>query len=162
MTPDTDRSTKAEELLVWEPTLNDAAALKLLKASGQSRMNGWILTKLLPITVPAAVICPGFRQIVFVNPPPPAAAEMMIWLPFVPDRVMFAPPWNWIVEPDADESPTTFPPSVCQLASAAAPGAAALRLRVSPALFEAVVPVKFVKASVGFPWEWFDWAAVVR
>jgi hypothetical protein len=40
--------------------------------------------------------------------------------------------------------------------------AAALSERVSPLLALAVVPVKPVRARVGFPWEWSDRAAVVR
>jgi hypothetical protein len=43
----------------------------------------------------------------------------------------------------------------------AAPAAAAESDRVNPALLLAVVPVKLVRARVGFPWLWSDAAAVV-
>jgi hypothetical protein len=49
-----------------------------------------------------------------------------------------------------------------EIATPAPPGAAADRLKVSPAELEAVVPVRLVNARLGLPCEWFDRAAVVR
>ena len=40
--------------------------------------------------------------------------------------------------------------------SVTAPGAAADSDSVSPAEFDAVVPDRFVRLRVGFPWLWFD------
>jgi hypothetical protein len=49
-----------------------------------------------------------------------------------------------------------------EIATPPPPGAAALNDRVRPAEFDAVVPVRLVRANEGFPWLWLTWAAVVR
>ena len=75
--------------------------------------------------------------------------EMPAEIPPAPRTIMelsaMVPVLLWVVLPVA-----------YRVAVAAPPAAAALRLSVSPAELLAVVPLRFVSASVGLPWLWLD------
>src|SRR5678816_2621083 len=109
-----------------------------------------MLSKYDAIIIPALMVDPA---VLIVTPLKPTRLEVpgaliTIWLAFVPESVRFRPD-RPMVDPDAVVFPAVFAPRrLCQLFSAAAPGAATESERLRPTLLCVIEPEIFAPLKV--------------